>query len=86
MLLDVVARCCAEFETGQTFSPVQTDATLVAYNSQHCNSRLHVALHRVGFHIDRHSCVARSTGKVSEQNVNETGRMMPLRFYRAFQK
>ena len=26
MLLDVVARCCAKFETGQTFSPVQTDA------------------------------------------------------------
>ena len=26
----------AKFETGQTFSPVQTDATLLAYNSQHC--------------------------------------------------
>ena len=36
MLLDVVACCCAKFETGQTFSPVQTDATLLAYNSQHC--------------------------------------------------
>ena len=29
MLLDVVACCCAKFETGQTFSPVQTDATLL---------------------------------------------------------
>ena len=36
MLLNVVACCCARFETGQTFSPVQTDATLLAYNSQHC--------------------------------------------------
>ena len=29
-----------------------------------------VLLHDVVFLIDRHSCVARSTGKVSEQNVN----------------
>ena len=29
-----------------------------------------VFLHDVVFLIDRHSCVARSTGKVSEQNVN----------------
>ena len=36
MLLDVVACCCAKFETGHTFSPVQTDATLLANNSQHC--------------------------------------------------
>ena len=36
MLLDVVASCCEKFETGQTFRPVQTDATLLAYNSQHC--------------------------------------------------
>ena len=36
MLLDVVACCCAKFETGQTFSPVQTDATLLPYNAQHC--------------------------------------------------
>ena len=36
LLLDVVARCCAKFETGQTLSPVQMDATLLAYNSQHC--------------------------------------------------
>ena len=43
-------------------------------------------LHHVGFHIDRHSRVARSTGKVLEQNVNEAERMMPLRLYRAFQK
>ena len=35
-LLHVVGCCCAKFETGQTFSPVQTDATLLAYNSQHC--------------------------------------------------
>ena len=41
MLLDVVACCCAKFETGQTFSPVQTDATLLAYNSQHCWELLH---------------------------------------------
>ena len=34
MLLDVVACCCAKFETGQTFRPVQTDATLLADNSQ----------------------------------------------------
>ena len=31
-----VARCCTKFETGQTFSPVQTDATLLASNSQNC--------------------------------------------------
>ena len=36
VLLNGVACCCAKFETGQTFSPVQTDATLLAYNSQHC--------------------------------------------------
>ena len=32
-LLHVVGCCC---ETGHTFSPVQTDATLLANNSQHC--------------------------------------------------
>ena len=31
-----VACCCAKFETGQPFSPVETDATLLANNSQHC--------------------------------------------------
>ena len=35
-LWHVVACCCAKFETGHTFSPVQTDATLLANNSQHC--------------------------------------------------
>ena len=29
-----VACCCTKFETGQTFSPVQTNATLLASNSQ----------------------------------------------------
>ena len=33
MLLRVVGSCCAKLETGQTFSYVQTDATLLAYNS-----------------------------------------------------
>ena len=33
-LLHVVACCCAKFETGQTFPLMQTDATLLAYNSQ----------------------------------------------------
>ena len=36
MLLNVVACCCAKFETGQTFNLVQTDATLLTYNLQHC--------------------------------------------------
>ena len=36
MLLDVVACCCVKFETGQTFSPVQTGATMLASKSQHC--------------------------------------------------
>ena len=46
MLLDVVAFCCAKFETGHTFNPVQTDVTLLANNSQlgSCCVRLHVAL------------------------------------------
>ena len=47
-----VACCWAKFETGHTFSPVQTDATLLANNSHHCCAnifgsccvRLHVAL------------------------------------------
>ena len=34
-----------------------------------------VFLHDVVFLIDRHSCVARSTGKVSEQNVNKPGKI-----------
>ena len=29
MLLRVVGSCCGKFETGQTFSPVHTDATLL---------------------------------------------------------
>ena len=33
---NLVACCCAKFETGQIFSPVQTDATLSTNNSQHC--------------------------------------------------
>ena len=32
MLLRVIGSCCAKFETGQSFSPVQTDATLLANN------------------------------------------------------
>ena len=37
MLLDVVACCGAKFETGHTFiSLMQTDATLLANNSQNC--------------------------------------------------
>ena len=36
MLLDVVACSCAKFETGRTFRPLQTDRTLLAFNSQHC--------------------------------------------------
>ena len=29
MFLNVVACCCAKFETGQTFNPVQTDTTFL---------------------------------------------------------
>jgi len=32
-LLRVVGSCCAKLQTGQTFSYVQTDTTLLAYNS-----------------------------------------------------
>ena len=35
-----VACCFAKFETGQTFSPLQTDATFLANNSQHCRELL----------------------------------------------
>ena len=34
-LLHAVACCCTKFETSQTLSPVQTDATLLADKSQH---------------------------------------------------
>ena len=36
MLLHAVGCCCAKFETGQTFSTVQTGATLLANKSQRC--------------------------------------------------
>ena len=36
VLLHVVACCSAKFETGQTFSTVQTGATLLANKSQRC--------------------------------------------------
>ena len=59
MLLDVVACCCAKFETGHTFSPVQTDAP----GTQHCwlttpnivgscCVRLHVALEVLKQRVD----------------------------------
>ena len=35
IILRVVGSCCATFETGQTFSPVQTNAAFLANNSQH---------------------------------------------------
>ena len=35
ILFHVVESCCAKFETGQTFSSVQTDATLMAKNPSH---------------------------------------------------
>ena len=35
-----VACCCVLFETGQTLSPVQTDATFLADKSQHYCSEL----------------------------------------------
>ena len=28
--------CCVQFETGQTFRPMQTDATLLPNNTQQC--------------------------------------------------
>ena len=47
-LLYIVGCCCAKFETDQTFSPVETDATLLPTTSDKLGSyyvRLHVALH-----------------------------------------
>ena len=43
MLLRVVGSCCAKFETGQTLSYVQTDAT-TPNNFMSCCLCLHVAL------------------------------------------
>ena len=34
-MLALVGTCCVQFETGQTFRPMQTDATLLANNTQH---------------------------------------------------
>ena len=53
LLLRVVGSCCAKFETGQTFSYVQKDATtpnnagptLLGVVRQQCCVRLHWALH-----------------------------------------
>ena len=49
-LLYVVRSCCAKFETGQTFSYVQTDATtpsnVAASCCQQCCVPLHKALDR----------------------------------------
>ena len=49
-LLHVVRSCCAKFETGQTFSYVQTDATtpsnVAASCCQQCCVPLHKALDR----------------------------------------
>ena len=52
MLLRVVGSCCAKFETGQTFSYLQTDVTtpnnvgptLLGVVGQKCCVRLHRAL------------------------------------------
>ena len=33
-MLALVGTCCIKFETGQTFRPMQTDATLLANNTQ----------------------------------------------------
>ena len=35
-MLAPVGTCCVQFETGQTFRPMQTDATLLANNTQQC--------------------------------------------------
>ena len=35
-MLALVGTCCVLFETGQTFRPMQTDATLLANNTQQC--------------------------------------------------
>ena len=53
MLLDVVACCCAKFETDQTFRPEQTDATVVGLQlptllDVTCCVRVHILLHVVG--------------------------------------
>ena len=32
----LVGTCCVQFETGQTFRPIQTDTTLLANNTQEC--------------------------------------------------
>ena len=45
-----VAYCCAKFESGQTFSPVQTDARLLANNSQHCWEMLHPLARSLKWH------------------------------------
>ena len=35
-MLALVGTCCVQFETGQTFRPMQTDSTLLANNTQQC--------------------------------------------------
>ena len=37
MLLRVVVSCCRKFETGQSFSPVQTDAKLLEVVASVCS-------------------------------------------------
>ena len=35
-MMALVGTCCVQFETGQTFRPMQTHATLLANNTQQC--------------------------------------------------
>ena len=80
-LLHVVGCCCAKFETGHNFSPVQTDARLFANNSQHCwellrpfaRSLSHFSL---SLHLD---AASRKVCSISKQKPFRTENL--LKFY-----
>ena len=70
-MLALVGTCCVYFETGQTFRPMQTDATLLANNTQHCWELLAlVASVCMGLKEDSRFIPAREIGNL-ETNMAE---------------
>ena len=55
-MLALIGTCCVQFETGQTFRPLQTDATLLAKNpKQHGTMLRLVASICMGLNTTRQS-------------------------------
>ena len=72
MLLDVVACCCAKFETGQTFHPTTPNISFFRDRrsvAQQCWIRLHNSSHIVGAAHAHYECFTKTSGLIRSHDA-----------------